>query len=70
VELLHMAEFLGGAPEEEESAAAQRIQACHRGKRARRRVGAKSARSLAQSVKVMEELGQVRRPLRPSRRPF
>ena len=58
VGLEEMAEFLEGPGMGKRNHAAARIQSRHRGKRARRRVSAKMARSLANVVRVEMELGQ------------
>jgi hypothetical protein len=58
VGLEEMAEFLEGPGMGKQNHAAAKIQSVHRGKRARRRVTAKMAQSLANSVKLDEGLGQ------------
>lgn len=58
VGLEEMAAFLEGPGMGEQNLAAAKIQSVHRGKRARRRVSAKMARSLANHVRIDEGLGQ------------
>lgn len=57
VRLVELAKFLGGALEGAEVAAATKIQSMHRGKRSRRRVNAKFATALVDSVQVSEAVG-------------